>query len=93
MAKITIDANRVTECGDDIIKLANKYQAIINDLFSKLESVNKSAWSGASANQFIAKVKADRKIYTTFGNDMANFGRILHSTGVNVNNLVNKWKD
>ena len=38
-------------------------------------------------------VKKDKSTFTKFGNDLKDYGKLVRSTGNNVNTMIMKWKD
>lgn len=93
MAKIKADGNKLIECGEEIIRLCDKYNNLINDLFLKLQKIPRTAWSGESANAYVSRVMMDRTSYLSFGNNLKLYGSVIKNTGVNVNYIIKKWMD
>ena len=93
MTRINADGNKLIECGEEIISLCNKYNNLIEDLFSKIAKIPSTAWSGNSANIYVAKALQDKKKYISFGNDLKLYGNVVKNTGKNVNYIIEKWND
>ena len=93
MAKITADGNKLIECGEEIISLSNKYNTLIEDLFSKLSKMTTLAWSGDSANGYLSRIMMDKSTYITFGNALKTYGNVIKNTGNNTNYIIKKWND
>ncbi len=93
MAKLKANANKLVECGEEIVSLCDKYNEQIETLFNKLENVTNRCWTGRSANTYVQIVKKDKRTYTKFGNDLKDYGKLVRSTGRNVNTMIGKWKD
>ncbi len=92
MAEIKANGDEIINCGDNIMKLCDDYEAQINALFDYLVKINKTAWSGSSADTYVSKLKADRGIYSSFGDYLKMYGKVIRNTGVNVNNIISKWE-
>lgn len=93
MAKMRADGNKLIACGEDIISLCDKYNVLINDLFTKLSKISSTGWTGDSANQYISRILQEKSIYTNFGNYLKNYGKVIKNTGDNVNYIIKKWND
>lgn len=93
MAKINTDANKLVECGEDIISLCEKYNQQIELLFSKLEKIPQTCWTGDSANLYVSQVKRDKSQFIDFGNKIAAYGNVLKSAGNNINTTIEKWRN
>ena len=85
MAEINADGDKIINCGDNILNLCDQYLAQINDLFDSLEKINKTAWSGDSANNYVRRLKMDRSSFVNFGDYLKMYGSVVRNVGVNVN--------
>ena len=92
MAKIMADGYKLIECGDEIIRLCEEYDREIDELFNKLNTIYKRAWSGKSMQEYISVVRLQKPMYTTFGRDLKNYGKLIRNVGRNVNNVITKWE-
>lgn len=93
MAKLKANANKLVECGEEIVSLCDKYNEQIEILFDKLENITNRCWNGKSASIYVQMAKRDKCTYTKFGNDLKNYGVLVKSMGRNINTMVGKWKD
>lgn len=91
MANITFDDNELIMYGDELTKLCKSYMLKIDKLFVMLETINRTSWSGASADRYSAFAKEDRKKYEAFGNDMLKYAYAVKSAGTNLATVVKKW--
>ncbi len=92
MAKIMADGYKLIECGDEIVRLCEDYDKEIDELFNKLSKINQKAWSGNSASEYISRIRLQKSMYTTFGRDLKNYGKLIRNVGRNVNNVITKWE-
>lgn len=93
MAEINADGDKIINCGDNILNLCDQYLAQINDLFDSLEKINKTAWSGDSANNYVRRLKMDRSSFVNFGDYLKMYGSVVRNVGVNVNTIISKWEN
>lgn len=93
MAKIKADGNKLIECGDEIISLCDRYNSLVENLFFKISRIPNNAWTGDSANIFVAKALQDKKNYIIFGNYLKQYGNVIKNTGNNINYIIGKWND
>ena len=93
MAKVTVNANKLIECGEEIVNLSEEYNDLINNLFDKLSKIPQTCWTGESANQYVSIVSKDRNIYTGFGKGLITYGNAIKAAGNNLNYVAKKWSD
>ena len=93
MAEIKANGDEIINCGENMITLCNDYVNQINNLFNSLSKINKSAWSGASADAYVAKVMSEQRKYIEFGNYLMMYAKVIKNTGENVNRIIAKWDD
>ncbi len=93
MAEIRADGDKLISCGESIVSLCDEYTSCINTLFDSLSKINVTAWSGSSADSYVAKLPADKKKFTDFGDYLKMYGKVIKNTGDNVNRIIAKWDD
>ncbi len=93
MAEIKANGSEIVACGENIIALCDEYLKQVNTLFDNLEKINKTAWSGNSADLYSLKVKRDKDIYVNFGDYLKMYGQVIRNTGTNINTIIQKWED
>ena len=93
MAKIVADGNKLIACGEDIMSLARQYNDLINEMFTKLYSIRSTAWSGKSADAFVAKLMSDKTELKLIGSTINTYGKVFKNTGVSINNTIRKWNN
>lgn len=92
MAEIKADSNELLNCGDTIVALADEYLTTINNFFESYSKLNKTAWSGLGANNYVSKLPADKQKFEHFGEYMKMYGKVIKNIGVNVDRIVDKWE-
>lgn len=92
MAEIKADSVDLINCGDTIIALANEYASAINAFFDSYQNLNKTAWVGASADNYVSKLSIDRRNIVSFGEYLKMYGKVIRNIGVNVERIVDKWE-
>ena len=88
---LEIDTNKISSCGDDIIKLSQDFGIIIDDLFSDINKlVTNNIWLGNSASQFVSKVNLEKTNYIDLKKVLYSYGTILKQNAENYNSQINK---
>ena len=86
---IDIDTIKIRNCGNDIVKLSNDLEIIIESLFSDLSKINTNLiWVGKSADYFIEKSKIDKNQYLSFQKRLNGVGRTLQENADNYNKNI-----
>ena len=93
MAEIKANDVDLVNCGDNIITLADEYLTAINNFFDSYSKINQKAWSGGSANQYVATLPKDKQVFVNFGEYLKMYGKVIKNTGDNVDRIVTKWED
>ena len=93
MASIKADGDKLISYGDSIIALTNEYITEINNLFNSLSKLNRVAWVGQSANNYVSTLAIDKKRFIDFGDYLKMYGGVVRNTGVNINTIISKWDD
>lgn len=91
MARVKVDGNKLVECGEEIIRLTNEYNQLINDLFAKITSIQATAWTGNGASKYVARVRQEKNNYVVFGNCIRSYGSAIKNAGQNFNYIIDKW--
>lgn len=92
MATLRANGDRLIDIGNDIISLANEYERIIDDLFSKIENLPNSGWSGNSAISYANRARIDKFQYKGLSNSLKTYGSVYKNTGNAINSKINKWE-
>lgn len=93
MAEIKANGDEIINCGESMITLCNDYLNQINSLFNSLSKLNKTAWSGGSADGYVAKIMIEQKKFIEFGDYLMMYAKVIKNTGDNVNRIISKWDD
>lgn len=77
MNNFDIDTKELYTCGQDIMKLSNELSTLIEELFTKLNAINKGIWIGPSANEYVRRTKLQKLEYTRLKNSLYLYGKNL----------------
>lgn len=91
MATINANTTKMVDCGNDIIKKATECNELLNDIFNRLENINKTAWGGVTANKYASQVHLQRGQYQRLTNALVNYGRLIKNAGEKLENNIRKW--
>lgn len=92
MAEIKADSTDLISCGETITALADEYLTAINTFFNSYSKLNKTVWSGNSADSYVSKLPADKQKLDQFGEYIKMYGKVIRNIGVNVDRIVDKWE-
>lgn len=87
MIYVKHDTNKIKECGQEIIDLANQYETLINSIFERLNNIDE-AWRGDDANKFISEISSEENQYIKFGNSLKQYGKALTEVSESVKKTV-----
>lgn len=93
MAEIKANGDELISCGENMIVLSDNYLKQIDTLFNSLSKLNSTAWSGESADNYVAKVMTEKRKFIEFGNYLMMYAKVIKNTGDNVNRIIAKWDD
>lgn len=91
MATINANTTKMIDCGNDIIKKATECGVLLNDIFNRLENINKTAWNGVTANRYAAQVHQQRVQYQRLVTALVNYGKVMKNAGDRLENNIRKW--
>lgn len=76
MANIDCDTKKIKSCGEDIVTLSDEFNQLIETLFKRIDNINKidDGWHGEDANKYVETVLKDKDIYTTFYEQLKDYG-------------------
>lgn len=92
MAEIKADSTDIISCGETIVSLAEEYLTTINTFFDSYSKLNKTAWSGGSADTYVSNLSLDKQKLVSFGEYVQMYGKVIMNIGNNVENIINKWE-
>lgn len=92
---MNIDTDRIKKCGNDIIKLSNDLNEIIEVLYSRINNmpIKTGEWVGQSAKNFAIKANKEKVDMIELKNKIFGFGNVLiecaekYETGINKVNI------
>lgn len=86
---IDIDTIKIQNCGNDIVKLSNDLEILIESLFSDLSKINTNLiWVGKSADYFVEQSKLDKNQYINFQKKLTELGKTLQENADNYNKSI-----
>ena len=89
MSKLNIDTNKLKNCGTDVMDLAISYGEYIDGLFKSLENVS---WAGVSSDEFVERLKLEKKQYLQLKNNLYNEGKFFKESALELENTINSIK-
>ena len=92
MNNFDIDTKELYSLGMDIMKLANELNEEVDELFSKLCSINTTmgVWTGESATDFVANAKIEKTEYVKLKNSLYKYGKTLCDIATEYDNTILK---
>ena len=77
--EVIIDTVKVRESGNDLLMLSNDLNNAVKELFERLTLVpsRTKEWVGASADEYVRKLSADRVEYNTLIEEVRRLGNFL----------------
>ncbi len=91
MATINADTSKMIDCGNDIIRKATQCGDVLNNVFNRLENIDKTAWSGVTAQRYAQQVHNQRGQYQSLVNALINYGKVIKNAGDRLENNIRKY--
>ena len=60
MAIIKADADKMVYAGEEIKRLTSEYDALIDELYNKLSTINRDCWVSENADLYVSKLRQKR---------------------------------
>lgn len=92
MAIIKADANKLIEAGEEIAKLTNEYNELIDELYDKLFMINKTCWSSQKADTYVTMLKNDKLKNKMISNCLVSYSNVLKNSGNQINSIIDGEK-
>lgn len=94
MAYIECDTKKLYSCGEDILTLTEDFKDIIEDLYIRLNNINKNenCWQGIDADKYVESVLKDKEVYTDFYNQLVKYGQLMKETAIKFDDTIKKDK-
>lgn len=88
---IDIDTEKIKECGNDIVKLSNDLNQIIENLYERIINMptKTGEWQGNSAIDFSRRANIEKNQAISLKNCLYDFGLTLIENADKYNNEVN----
>ena len=95
MANMKVDTKKLSECGNDIMKLSSELNEV---LFSLYERINKMPittceWTGNAAVDFVSKLNIEKKYYLALKDNIYRYGKILYESAYNIEQAYKELKN
>lgn len=88
---IDIDTSKMLTCGDDIIKLSEDLDIVLQDMINDINKiVSNNIWNGVAAEKFISKFNSEKNHLLLFKNNLYQYGKILKENSKKYDGLVKK---
>lgn len=92
MAKVEIDTEKVKSTGEDMKKIANEYNKLIEEMYKKIaELPNTNIWTSetdkGSAMKFTKKAMNDKEKTLDVGNNLSKIGDEIIGFADSLNNI------
>lgn len=92
MAYINCDTNKMTETGNEILKLVGNLKEVLNEYYKRLENIKDTTgeWVGPSAETFIARVTKSKKTNMDFCESLALYGKYFIDSAEQINSTIRR---
>ena len=88
---IDIDTTKMLTCGEDIIKLSEDLDVVLQDMIKDINKiVSNNIWNGLAAEKFISKFNFEINDLLLFKNNLYQYGKILKQNSKNYDDLAKK---
>ena len=90
MEEIHIHTDIINEIDNDIIKLINEIQEILDSIFKLIQKMptETGEWIGISADKFVSLAMADSENYYLLRNNLSEFSSFLNKYCVEMNQVM-----
>lgn len=93
MAIIKADADKMIYAGEEIKRLTSEYDALIDELYNKLSTINRDCWVSENADLYVSKLRSDKMQNKMVSNNLNSYANFLKSSGNQINNIMKKWNN
>ena len=93
MSKIYIDIQQVKASSEDVKRLSDEYDVLINDTFKKLKNINNdNIWVGSegnsSAERYINKLINEEQQYHDFAKSIKNYADNINNLAIKIESII-----
>lgn len=94
MSKISIDTTDLKASGENIVNIAEEFNSIIEDIFTKLKNMDANGtWTGdtesSSAKRYIERVSKEKEQYTNYAIAIKKLGNEIITYADKMNSVSN----
>ncbi len=94
MSKIVIDTTKLKTSGESIVSIAEEFNSIIEDIFTKLKTMDANGtWTGdaenSAAKRYIERVSKEKEQYTNYAIAIKNLGNEIITFADKMNTVSN----
>jgi len=79
MTKLSIETQKVKQCGEDIMKLSEEYLRLIHDFYKRIADIPTvtGEWRGVAAEKFAAIASLEEPMYKDLGDAIREYGATM----------------
>lgn len=92
MANIRIDTVRLAADGKRIVELSKQYNALIDDLFDKINYVTRNNWAGEASDQYRSNLRYEREFFKKLSSYINQYGNELIAHSDTIQSKIKKWE-
>lgn len=94
MSKISIDTTQLKAAGGNIVSIAEEFNSIIEDIFTKLKNMdNNGTWTGESENsaakKYIERISKEKEQYSNYAIAISKLGNEIITYADKMNSVSN----
>ncbi len=94
MSKISIDTTQLKAAGENIVSIAEEFNSIIEDIFTKLKNMdNNGTWTGESENsaakKYIERISKEKEQYSNYAIAISKLGNEIITYADKMNSVSN----
>ena len=92
MAIISADGAKLMVAGEEMESLTKECAALIDELYEKLGSINKTCWVSDAANRYVSGIKNDYLQSKMVMNNLMSYSKYIKDAGSSIDGITKKWK-
>ena len=91
MAIISADGAKLLASGEEMESLTKECAALLDELYEKLGTINKTCWVSDAANRYVSGIKNDHLQSKMVMNNLMSYSRYIKETGSLIDQITKKW--